>query len=179
MGRFMPVHFLHSARQNLATDNGDKEADFKPAFVDEFRGGGIHRLTQSSMVIHCQLFGELQCRTGKTIFVIHLNADLAKALASCIVDCAIIGKRRFPKMPMSVNIPADVQPFLQQAVASGAYANEQEAVSAILRVAASSLEGYQRIKAGVTKSLEDENEGRVHEADFDKLREHIQNSTNS
>jgi Arc/MetJ-type ribon-helix-helix transcriptional regulator len=82
-------------------------------------------------------------------------------------------------MPMSVNIPTDVWPFLKQAVASGAYQNEQEAVSAILRVAAGSLEGYQQIKNGVAKSLEDEREGKVQEADFDQIRRQIADQSDS
>lgn len=82
-------------------------------------------------------------------------------------------------MPMSVNIPTDVLPFLKQAVASGAYPNEQEAVSAILRVAAGSLEGYQQIKNGVAKSLEDEREGKVQEADFDQIRRQIADQSDS
>ena len=82
-------------------------------------------------------------------------------------------------MPMSVNIPTDVWPFLKQAVASGAYQNEQEVVSAILRVAAGSLEGYQQIKDGVAKSLEDERVGKVQEADFDQIRRQIADQSDS
>jgi len=82
-------------------------------------------------------------------------------------------------MPMSVNIPTDVWPFLKQAVDSGAYQNEQEVVSAILRVAAGSLEGYQQIKNGVAKSLEDEREGKVQEADFDQIRRQIADQSDS
>ena len=40
---------------------------------------------------------------------------------------------------MTVEIPSDVQPFVENAVSNRVYASEQEAVSAILRVAASSL----------------------------------------
>lgn len=78
---------------------------------------------------------------------------------------------------MTVEIPSDVQPFIKNAVASGAYASEQEAVSAILRVAASSLQGYEDIKQSVKQSLEDEVEGRVEEADFSQLRSKIQNAS--
>ena len=54
---------------------------------------------------------------------------------------------------MTVEIPSDVQPFIRNAVANGIYANEQEAVTAILRVAASSLEGYEEIKQAVKRSF--------------------------
>ena len=74
---------------------------------------------------------------------------------------------------MTVEIPADVQPFIRNAVASGIYVNEQEAVTAILRVAASSLEGYEEIKQAVKRSVQDELDGRVEEADFSKLRSKI------
>ena len=57
---------------------------------------------------------------------------------------------------MTVEIPADVQPFIRNAVASGIYANEQEAVTAILRVAASSLEGYEESRQAVNHSMQDE-----------------------
>lgn len=67
---------------------------------------------------------------------------------------------------MTLEIPADVQPFIRNAVASGIYANEQEAVTAILRVTASSLEGYEKIKQAVERSVQDELAGRVEEADF-------------
>ena len=82
-------------------------------------------------------------------------------------------------MTMSVDIPADVQPFLQQAIAHGAYADEQEAVAAILRVAAGSLESYQKIQSSVQRSLEDEQAGRVREADFNGLRQQITDTTKS
>lgn len=74
---------------------------------------------------------------------------------------------------MTVEIPADVQPFIRNTVASGIYASEQEAVTAILRVAASSLEEYEAIKQAVKRSVQDEMAGRVEEADFSKLRSKI------
>ncbi len=54
---------------------------------------------------------------------------------------------------MTVEIPSDVQPFIKNTLASGAYASEQEAVSAILRVAASSLEGYEKIEQAAYQSV--------------------------
>ena len=78
---------------------------------------------------------------------------------------------------MTVEIPSDVQPFIKNAVASGAYSSEQEAVSAILRVAASSLEGYEKIKRAVKQSVQDEEAGRFEEADFTQLRSQISNAS--
>jgi hypothetical protein len=80
---------------------------------------------------------------------------------------------------MSVEIPADLQPLLQQVVANGGYADEQAAVTAILRVAAGSFESYQQMKTGVEKSLVDEREGRVKPADFDQLRQQLSDSSDS
>jgi len=73
-------------------------------------------------------------------------------------------------MTMSVDIPTDVQPFIRQAIASGAYANEQEVVAEILRVAAPALENYQQLKAMVEQSEAEGRAGLDINADFDALR---------
>ncbi len=78
---------------------------------------------------------------------------------------------------MTVEIPTDVQPFIKNAVASGVYVSEQEAVSAILRIAAGSLQEYEHIKQAVAKSLEDEQAGRIEEADFSRIRSRISRTT--
>ena len=53
---------------------------------------------------------------------------------------------------MSVEIPSDVEPFIRQAVASGEYANEQEVVAEILRLAVPALESYRELRARVGQS---------------------------
>ena len=73
-------------------------------------------------------------------------------------------------MTMSVEIPADVQPFIKQAIASGAYADEQEVVAEILRVAAPALENYRQLKAMVEQSEAEGQAGLDVDADFDAVR---------
>ncbi len=59
-------------------------------------------------------------------------------------------------MTMTVEIPPDLQPLVEDAIAKGAYANEQELVAEILRIAAPALEGYRQLKADVRQSLKEE-----------------------
>ena len=49
-------------------------------------------------------------------------------------------------MSVSVEIPADVQPLVAAAVAEGRYANEQELVSEILRLAVPALKGHEQMR---------------------------------
>lgn len=79
-------------------------------------------------------------------------------------------------MTMSVEIPADVQPFIKQAVASGAYANEQEVVAEILRLAAPALETYRELKAKVEQSEAEGKAGLDVDADFDAVRQQLRDS---
>lgn len=79
-------------------------------------------------------------------------------------------------MTMSVEIPADVQPFIQQAIASGAYANEQEVVAEILRLAAPVLEDYRQLKALVEKSEAEGRAGLDVEADFHVVRAELRHT---
>ena len=76
-------------------------------------------------------------------------------------------------MTMSVEIPADLEPLLAQAIANGTYANEQELVAGILRIAAPALEGYRQLKAQVQKSLQEEEAGLVEDADFEAVRQQL------
>lgn len=77
-------------------------------------------------------------------------------------------------MSMSVQIPSDLQPLISQAVARGDYADEQELVANILRLAAPALESYQQLKEDVRRSVEDETAGRMKEANFDGVRQRLQ-----
>ena len=55
-------------------------------------------------------------------------------------------------MSMSVDIPADLQPLLQAAIANGRYANEQELVTEVLRLTIPALEGYEQMRHDVQTS---------------------------
>ena len=79
-------------------------------------------------------------------------------------------------MTMSVEIPADVQPFIKQAIASGAYANEQEVVAEILRLAAPALENYRQLKTMVEKSEAEGRGGLDVDADFDAVRAELRDT---
>lgn len=76
-------------------------------------------------------------------------------------------------MSMSVEIPSDLQPALQAAVARGGYANEQELVNSVLRVAVPALECYQRLRRDVQASLDDVGQGKVRDADFEAVRQQL------
>ena len=58
-------------------------------------------------------------------------------------------------MSMSVEIPADLQPAIEAAIARGSYANEQELVSDILRAAVPVLGHYQQLRRDVQASLDE------------------------
>lgn len=76
-------------------------------------------------------------------------------------------------MSMSVEIPADLQPLLQQAIATGRYANEQELVTEVLRIAMPALAGYEQMRRDVQTSLEQIDNGQVRDADFDSVRQRL------
>lgn len=76
-------------------------------------------------------------------------------------------------MSMSVEIPADLQPLLQAAIANGRYANEQELVTEVLRLAVPALEGYEKMRRDVQISLEQIDRGEIREADFDGIRHQL------
>jgi len=78
-------------------------------------------------------------------------------------------------MSMSVEIPTDLQPAIEAAIARGGYANEQELVSDILRAAVPVLTDYQKLRRDVQASLNDVLQGKVRDADFDTVRERLCN----
>ncbi len=76
-------------------------------------------------------------------------------------------------MSMSVDIPADLQPLLQAAIANGRYANEQELVTEVLRLTVPALEGYEQMRHDVQTSLEQIDRGEIRDADFDGIRQQL------
>jgi Arc/MetJ-type ribon-helix-helix transcriptional regulator len=73
-------------------------------------------------------------------------------------------------MTMSVEIPHDLQPAIQAAIASGVYASEQDLVTDILRVAVPMLGDFQQLRKDVQVSLEEATQGKLRDADFDRVR---------
>ena len=78
-------------------------------------------------------------------------------------------------MSTSVEIPSDLQPAIEAAIARCGYANEQELVNEILRAAVPVLDQYQQLRHDVQSSLEDVEQGKVREADFNSVREQLCN----
>ena len=76
-------------------------------------------------------------------------------------------------MAMTVEIPSDLQPIVEDAVAKGHYRDEQELVTELLRLAAPAMEGYQKLRADVGTSLEQLERGEAKEADFDAIRRRL------
>ena len=74
---------------------------------------------------------------------------------------------------MSVEIPSDLLPAIEAAVASGVYANEQELVSDILRAVVPARGHYQQLRRDVQTSLDEIERGKVRDADFDALRQQL------
>ena len=81
-------------------------------------------------------------------------------------------KKEYP-MSMSIEIPADLRPAVEAALARGDYPNEQELVSDILRAAVPVLTDYQKLRRDVQASLNDVLQGKVRDADFDTVRERL------
>ena len=75
--------------------------------------------------------------------------------------------------PMSVEIPTDLQPAIEAVVASGVYANEQELVSDILRAVVPALGQYQQLRRDVQASLDEVQQGKVRNAEFDAVRQQL------
>ncbi len=71
---------------------------------------------------------------------------------------------------MSVEIPVELQPQIAAAIARGSYANEQELVIDILRVAVPVLGQYQQIRADVQESLTELQQGKTKVADLEAIR---------
>ena len=78
-------------------------------------------------------------------------------------------------MSTIVEIPSELQPAIQAAIARGGYANEQELVNEILRAAVPALGEYQQLRRDIQSSLEDVAAGKIREADFESVREQLCN----
>jgi Arc/MetJ-type ribon-helix-helix transcriptional regulator len=76
-------------------------------------------------------------------------------------------------MTVTVEIPAELQPFLAADVARGGFANEQDLVSDILRVAVPVLEKHDKLRREVQMSLDSADHGEVREANFDVVRQRL------
>ena len=76
-------------------------------------------------------------------------------------------------MTVTVEIPFDLQPLVAAAVAQGRFANEQELVSGILRVAVPVLEDRERLRREVEMSVDMADRGELREADFDGVRRRL------
>ena len=76
-------------------------------------------------------------------------------------------------MTMNVEIPIEVQPLVAAAVAEGRFANEQEVVSEILRIALPVLDDYERLRREVKVSAAMADRGEIREADFEGVRERL------
>jgi Arc/MetJ-type ribon-helix-helix transcriptional regulator len=76
-------------------------------------------------------------------------------------------------MSMSIQIPRDLEPAIEAAIARGGYANEQELVSDILRAAVPVLGQYQQLRRDVQASLDELQQGKVRDADFDAVRQQL------
>ncbi|MCU0962989.1 MAG: hypothetical protein MUF48_23085 [Pirellulaceae bacterium] len=74
---------------------------------------------------------------------------------------------------MSVEIPSDLQMAIEAVVASGVYANEQEHVSDILRAVVPALGQYHQLRRDVQASLDEVQQGKVRNADFDAIRQQL------
>ena len=76
-------------------------------------------------------------------------------------------------MTMTVEIPDELQSLVAAAVARGRFADEQELVANILRVAVPVLDDYQRLRDDVADSMEMADRGELRKADFDQVRRRL------
>lgn len=76
-------------------------------------------------------------------------------------------------MTMTVEIPEELQSLLAAAVASGRFADEQELVADILRVAVPVLDDYQSLRDDVADSVGMADRGKLRKADFDQVRRQL------
>lgn len=76
-------------------------------------------------------------------------------------------------MTVTVEIPFEMQPLIAAAVAHGRFANEQELVSDILRVAVPVLQDREQLWRDVERSVEMADRGEVREADFAVVRRQL------
>lgn len=76
-------------------------------------------------------------------------------------------------MTMTVEIPDELQSRVAAAVARGRFANEQELVAGILRVAVPVLDDYERLRNDVADSVDMADRGELRKADFDQVRRQL------
>jgi Arc/MetJ-type ribon-helix-helix transcriptional regulator len=76
-------------------------------------------------------------------------------------------------MTVTVEIPFEMQPLIAAAVAHGPFANEQELVSDILRVAVPVLEDRERLRRDVDTSVAMAERGELRPADFAGVRRQL------
>jgi Arc/MetJ-type ribon-helix-helix transcriptional regulator len=76
-------------------------------------------------------------------------------------------------MTMSVEIPRDLQPLIEMAVAKGHYRNEQELVTDLLRLAIPAMDDYRQLRSDVQRSVDQLERGEVKEADFESVRKRL------
>jgi len=76
-------------------------------------------------------------------------------------------------MTVTVEIPFDMQPLVAAAVANGRFANEQELVPDILRVAVPVLGDYERLRRDVEESVAMAGRGEMREPDFAAVRRQL------
>jgi Arc/MetJ-type ribon-helix-helix transcriptional regulator len=76
-------------------------------------------------------------------------------------------------MTMTVEIPDELQSLVAAAVARGRFADEQELVADILRVAVPVLDDYQGLRDDVADSVEMADRGELRKADFDQVRRQL------
>ena len=74
---------------------------------------------------------------------------------------------------MNVEIPPDLEPKIQAAIIRGDFANEQELVAEILRVAMPILGDYKQLRRDVQTSLAEAERGDLRDADFDAVRQQL------
>ena len=76
-------------------------------------------------------------------------------------------------MTVTVEIPDELQSLVAAAVARGRFADEQELVADILRVAVPVLDDYQSLRDDVGDSVEMADRGELGKADFDQVRRQL------
>jgi hypothetical protein len=76
-------------------------------------------------------------------------------------------------MTVTVEIPLDLQPLVAAAVARGRFANEQQLVSDILRVAVPVLEDHEQLRREVEISVGMADRGELREANFEGVRQRL------
>jgi hypothetical protein len=76
-------------------------------------------------------------------------------------------------MSSSVEIPVEVRSLVATVIARGRFANEQELVSEILKVAVPALEGYDQLRHDVRTSVAMAERGEIRKADFNGIRKQL------